>query len=49
MDRAAVGKRGEGEGMAAERRQEVLKRVADGLASRELAARLYISQTALKR
>ena len=49
MDRAAVGKRGEGEGMAAERRQEILKLVADGLSSNEPASRLHNRQTALKR
>ena len=49
MDRAAAGKRSEGEGMPTERQQEVLKLVADGLSSKELASRLYISQTTLKR
>ena len=49
MDRAAAGKRNEGEGMPTERQQEVLKLVADGLSSKELASRLYISQTTLKR
>ena len=37
------------EGMPAEWRQEVLKLVADGMSSKELASRLYISQTTPKR
>ncbi len=49
MDQAAAGKGAEGEGMPTERQQDVLKLVADGLSSKELASRLYISQTTLKR
>lgn len=49
MDRATVGKGSEKEGMPTERQQEVLKLVADGLSSKELASRLFISQTTLKR
>jgi len=49
MDQAAAGKGMEGEGHPTERQQEVLKLVADGLSSKELASRLYISQTTLKR
>ncbi len=49
MNQAAAGKGMEGEGQPTERQQEVLKLVADGLSSKELASRLYISQTTLKR
>ena len=49
MNQAAAGKGKEGEGQPTERQQEVLKLVADGLSSKELAARLFISQTTLKR
>ena len=49
MNQAAAGKGKEGEGKPTERQQEVLKLVADGLSSKELASRLYISQTTLKR
>ncbi|MBC8281854.1 MAG: response regulator transcription factor [Chloroflexi bacterium] len=49
MNQAAAGKGVEGEGIPTERQQEVLKLVANGLSSKELAARLYISQTTLKR
>ena len=49
MNQAAAGKGKEGEGKPTERQQEVLKLVADGLSSKELAARLFISQTTLKR
>ncbi len=49
MNQAAAGKGKEGEGQPTERQQEVLKLVADGLSSKELASRLYISQTTLKR
>ncbi len=49
MDQAAAGKAPDGEGMPTERQQDVLKLVADGLSSKELASRLYISQTTLKR
>ena len=49
MNQAAAGKGMEGEGKPTERQQEVLKLVADGLSSKELASRLYISQTTLKR
>ena len=46
---AGAGKRSEGDGMPTERQQEVLRLVADGLSSKELASKLYISQTTLKR
>ncbi len=49
MDQAAAGKGAEGEGMPTERQQDVLKLVANGLSSKELASRLFISQTTLKR
>ena len=49
MNQAAAGKGKEGEGKPTERQQAVLKLVADGLSSKELAARLFISQTTLKR
>ena len=49
MNQAAAGKGMEKEGQPTERQQEVLKLVADGLSSKELASRLYISQTTLKR
>ena len=49
MNQAAAGRGKEGEGQPTERQQEVLKLVADGLSSKELAARLFISQTTLKR
>ena len=49
MNRAAAGKGMVGENQPTERQQEVLKLVADGLSSKELASRLYISQTTLKR
>ena len=49
MNQAAAGKGMEGEAQPTERQQEVLKLVADGLSSKELASRLYISQTTLKR
>ena len=49
MNQAAAGKGMEGEGQPTERQQEVLKLVADGLSSKELASQLYISQTTLKR
>ncbi len=49
MNQAAAGKGMDGEGQPTERQQEVLKLVADGLSSKELASRLYISQTTLKR
>jgi len=49
MNQAAAGKGMEGEGQPTERQQEVLKLVANGLSSKELASRLYISQTTLKR
>ncbi len=49
MNQAAAGRGAEGEGQPTERQQEVLKLVADGLSSKELAARLFISQTTLKR
>jgi DNA-binding NarL/FixJ family response regulator len=49
MNQAASGKATEGENQPTERQQEVLKLVADGFSSKELAARLYISQTTLKR
>ena len=49
MNQAAAGKGKEGEGKPTERQQEVLKLVAVGLSSKELAARLFISQTTLKR
>ena len=49
MNQAAAGRGMEAEGQPTERQQEVLKLVADGLSSKELASRLYISQTTLKR
>ena len=49
MNQAAAGKGTEGEGMPTERQQDVLKLVANGLSSKELASRLFISQTTLKR
>ncbi|MEE8466561.1 MAG: response regulator transcription factor [Dehalococcoidia bacterium] len=49
MNQAAAGKGSEGEGMPTERQQDVLKLVANGLSSKELASRLFISQTTLKR
>jgi len=49
MDQAAAGKASDGEGMPTERQQDVLKLVANGLSSKELASKLYISQTTLKR
>ena len=49
MNQAAAGKGAEGEGMPTERQQDVLKLVANGLSSKELASRLSISQTTLKR
>ncbi len=49
MNQAAAGKASDGEGMPTERQQDVLKLVANGLSSKELASRLYISQTTLKR
>ena len=49
MNQAAAGKGKAGESQPTERQQEVLKLVADGLSSKELASRLYISQTTLKR
>jgi len=49
MDQAAAGKGAEAEGMPTERQQDVLKLVANGLSSKELASRLFISQTTLKR
>jgi len=49
MNRAAAGKGVEGDSLPTERQQEVLKLVADGLSSKELAAKLFISQTTLKR
>ena len=49
MNQAAAGKAGDGEGLPTERQQDVLKLVADGLSSKELASRLFISQTTLKR
>ena len=49
MNQAAAGKGAEGEGMPTERQQDVLKLVANGLSSKELASRLFISQTTLKR
>ncbi len=49
MNQAAAGKASDGEGMPTERQQDVLKLVANGLSSKELASSLYISQTTLKR
>ena len=49
MNQAAAGKGSAGEGMPTERQQDVLKLVANGLSSKELASRLFISQTTLKR
>ena len=49
MNQAAAGKGADGEGMPTERQQDVLKLVAEGLSSKELAGRLFISQTTLKR
>ena len=49
MNQAAAGKVSEGEGMPTERQQDVLRLVSNGLSSKELASRLYISQTTLKR
>lgn len=49
MNQAAAAKGTDGEGHPTDRQQEVLKLVADGLSSKELAAKLYISQTTLKR
>ncbi len=49
MNQAAAGKGPEGEGMPTERQQDVLRLVSNGLSSKELASRLYISQTTLKR
>ena len=49
MNQAAAGKGSEGDGMPTERQQDVLKLVANGLSSKELASRLFISQTTLKR
>lgn len=49
MNQAAAGKSSEGDGTPTERQQEVLKLVANGLSSKELASKLFISQTTLKR
>ena len=49
MDQAAAGRGMEGENQPTERQREVLKLVANGSPSKELAASLYISQTTLKR
>jgi len=49
MDQAAAAKATDGAGLPTERQQDVLKLVAEGLSSKELASRLYISQTTLKR
>ena len=49
MNQAAAGKGSDGDGMPTERQQDVLKLVAEGLSSKELAGRLFISQTTLKR
>lgn len=49
MNQAASGRGSAGEGMPTERQQDVLKLVANGLSSKELASRLFISQTTLKR
>ena len=49
MNQAVAGRGAKAEGQPTERKQEVLKLVADGLSSKELAARLFISQTTLKR
>ena len=49
MNQAVAVRGAEGENQPTERQREVLKLVANGLPSKELAARLYISQTTLKR
>ncbi len=49
MNQAAAGKTTEADGNPTERQQEVLKLVAEGLSSKELASKLFISQTTLKR
>ena len=49
MNQAVAVRGAEGENQPTERQQEVLKLVASGLPSKELAARLFISQTTLKR
>ena len=49
MNEAVSGKASDADGMPSERQQDILKLVANGLSSKELASKLYISQTTLKR
>lgn len=49
MNQAVAVRGAEGENQPTERQREVLKLVGNGLPSKELAAKLYISQTTLKR
>ena len=49
MDRATVGASTAGDGLPTERQQEVLRLVSDGIPSKDVASRLNISETTLKR
>jgi len=49
MDSAAVGGKVEGKGTPTERQQDVLRLVAEGITSFDMASRLHISHTTLKR
>ena len=49
MDKATVGRIAEGMGMPTERQQDVLRLLADGITSKDMASRLNISPTTLKR
>ncbi len=49
MDQATIGCIAEGKGAPTERQQDVLRLVADGITSKDMASRLNISPTTLKR
>ena len=49
MDQAAVGSSAASDGLPTERQQDVLRLVSDGISSKDVASRLNISETTLKR